>query len=60
MTERPFTQDDYNEIVYALDKAMLSLRNLGKSESEAQSALKDFIDGHYLPVWRRMLPGQCV
>lgn len=55
MTERPFVQDDYNEIVYALDKAMLALRKLGKSEDEARVMLKDFINGHYFPIWRKLV-----
>jgi len=55
LEERPFTQDDYNEIVYALDKAMKTWSDLGKSETECRAILSDFLTGHYFTVWRKIV-----
>lgn len=49
-----FTQRDYNTLVDSLDIALGVFSKLGKTEDEAQAALKDFVSEHYCKVWRVM------
>ena len=49
------TQEKYNSLVYGLDGVMLTMRNMGKTEDEARKWLLDFVTGHYIPVWRKMV-----
>lgn len=48
------TQEKYGELVHSLDDVMTTMKLTGKTEAEAQAWLKDFIHGHYLPVWRKI------
>jgi len=49
-----FTQRDYNALVDSLDVALGVFLKLGNTETQAQSALKDFVSEHYCKVWRAM------
>lgn len=56
-TQIAFTQPAYRQIVGNLDAVMTYMKEeFGKSEEEAQAWLRDFVNGHYLPVWRAMNP----
>lgn len=49
-----FTQREYSDLVDSLDVALGVFLKLGKTEVEAQAALKDFVSDHYCKVWRPM------
>lgn len=50
-----FTAAHYERITSALDDVMALMKeDLGKTEGEAGMWLLDFIEKHYLPVWRKL------
>lgn len=51
------TQEKYNSLVYELDEVMLRMGDMGKTESEAQAWLLDFVTHHYFSVWRKITSG---
>jgi hypothetical protein len=54
-----FEQKTYNKLIDALDSVMDDeLRGrLEMSEEEARNTLKNFVEIHYLPVWRAIYDG---
>lgn len=54
-TQVAFSQSAYRQIVSNLDGILaFMMTEFGKSEDEAQAWMRDFIVGHYFPVWRAM------
>jgi hypothetical protein len=50
-----FRQSDYNLITDHLDAVIDHMKGtLGKTEEEAQKMLVDWINLHYIPVWRKI------
>lgn len=54
MTDKTFTQADYNALTGALDEAIERMKGFGKSETEARKWLHEFMVNHYFPVWREI------
>jgi hypothetical protein len=50
--EQVFTQEKYGVFVRALDDVMQTMKDMGKSEKEAQEWLESFVTNHYFKVWR--------
>lgn len=52
-TQVAFSQPAYRQIVQNLDAVLTFMKEeFGKTEDEAQAWMRDFIAGHYFPVWR--------
>lgn len=50
---RPFTQQDYSEVIKALDKIHEVFVETTDTPQQAAAAMKGFVEGHYLKVWQR-------
>lgn len=56
MYDKKFTQAEYSAIVDALDKAFDAFRAITKSDVQAETMMREFIEQHYFAVWRAMAP----
>lgn len=51
---RPFDQKDYSNVIRALDDILNIFAETTETEAKACEAMKDFVERHYLQVWRQM------
>jgi hypothetical protein len=54
-TQVAFDRASYMRIIKPLDEVIEFMKTrFGKTEQEARDWMKDFVLGHYFPVWRAM------
>ena len=51
---RPFDQKDYSAVIRSLDDIFNVFCETTESEIKAADAMKDFVEAHYLKVWREI------